>query len=200
MFLLVLLLLGSCLHAQTSFSLKKEGNSIVTLHRPEGYSIIEDTISSMLRIGKEKKYIDYYFRRTRIYNAQCYIQLYSRLSPVFDSLTSINHNESKKLMIYDNIVSGNKPSRLFKGEIIYYKISPMKQHYDGYYYADIFETTYQNDYSKYVSSMKRIFVIDGIEHEISVYSQGYPYNKTVCSSRKAVCHVFEELVNSLVVE
>ena len=84
--------------------------------------------------------------------------------------------------------------------MISYKIFPLQQHRDGYYYVDIFKTTYRKNYKKYVTNMKRVFVIDGIEHRISVYTKGYPYNKTVRRSRKAVCCVFEELVNNLVVE
>ncbi|MGH1337165.1 MAG: hypothetical protein ACRBFS_13660 [Aureispira sp.] len=200
MYTLLLILLSISLHAQTSFSIKKEGSSILLLSHPEDYTVKADTMSSSFRLYRNQDYTNYYFRITNLENSECLIQFYSRLSPVFDSLMDIENETKKNIIIHNSFKKTFKPSLWFKGKMISYKISPMKQHPDGYYYTDIFKTTYQNDYSRYISSMKRVFVIDGIEHEISVYSQGFPYNKTVRRSRKAVCCVFEELVNNLVVE
>ena len=96
MVFIILILFSTSLRAQQTFSLKKEGNSIMALNRPKDYSVTEDTISSMLRVGKERKYIDYYFRRTKMNNSQCCILLHSRLSPVFDSLTNIDNKKTTK--------------------------------------------------------------------------------------------------------
>ncbi|MFK7796325.1 MAG: hypothetical protein AB8E82_02650 [Aureispira sp.] len=195
--IIVLLLLNNLVYAQINFSLKKEGNSIVMIAFPEDYTIREDTISSSLRLNK--KYVHYHFRRTRINNEKCNILIHSRLSPIFDSLKNIN-SEKIKEMFYENIKKNNSPHLWIKSKVINHEISFMKKHLDGYYYVDVYEVVRKRSNKLYTSSMSRIFVIDGIEHEVSVYTRGHPHNKTPCRSKKAICSVFEELVHNLIIE
>lgn len=196
--IIIILLLSSYTYAQEKISVKKEGNSIILVNRPKSYDIKEDTVSYLMK--SKNKYIDYNFRRTRLNNDKCNILLHSKLFPAFDSLKIITDNKKKSILIYENIKKNNTPSPQFKGRVISYKIHPIEQHINGYYYVDVFKTTYRNNYKRYITSMSRFFVIDGIEHEISVYTQGPPYNKTACRSRKVVFHEFKELVNNFTIE
>ncbi|MFK7796329.1 MAG: hypothetical protein AB8E82_02670 [Aureispira sp.] len=195
----LLFLISKIALSQTSFSLKKEGGSLIVINKPMHYVIKEDTISDMIRINKSEKYTHYYFRRTKLNSNKCHILLCSRISPIFYSIyhTPISKRDS---LIYANLKERFAFPRLSEVQLIDYKISSLQYTSKGYGYVDIFKTTHRKNYKRYVTSMKRVLVIDGIEYRISVYTKGYSHNKTVCRSRKAVCHVFEELVNSLLVE
>jgi hypothetical protein len=119
---------------------------------------------------------------------------------MFYTLQNISFQKQDSI-IYADLVERFTPSHSLKAKLIEHRMSPLQQHSSGYKYVDIFKTIHKNNsYSEYISSMLRIFIINGIEHRIAVYTKGSPYNKTVCKSKRAICHEFEQLVNSFTVE
>ncbi len=106
----------------------------------------------------------YYRNRIKLMNKKHFISMYS----IESSLLSLQGTSQKNRdsIIYADIKKVFEPSGWLRAKNIFYKISPI-QHSAGFSYVDIFETIYRdNGYNKYLSSMRRIFLINGIEYHI----------------------------------
>ena len=199
MILIVFLLIPILGNAQIKTYINHTERKVSLLEKTNGYEPQIDSVLHMDVEGISKNTSIYYFNRIKLTVKGCLINITSTESPVFSSLRSIS-SQQRDSLIYTDLKERFSPSPWSNAKLIFYKISPM-QHLAGFCYVDIFETTYRdNGYSKYISSMIRIFVIDGIEYRFSVYTKGAPYNKSVCSSRQAICHEFEQLVNNISIE